>query len=76
MTWGFETEPEFQAKLDWVKEFVREEIEPLQYVRPPGRRARPAPQRAGCGRCRSRYASAACGPATWGRNWAARVMAR
>src|SRR3954451_1208479 len=29
MAWDFETEPEFQAKLDWADEFVREEIEPL-----------------------------------------------
>ena len=29
MAWDFETEPEFQAKLDWADEFVREEVEPL-----------------------------------------------
>ena len=29
MAWDFETEPEFQAKLDWVDAFVREEVEPL-----------------------------------------------
>lgn len=27
--WSFETEPEFQAELDWISAFVREEIEPL-----------------------------------------------
>src|ERR1043166_4278456 len=27
--WDFETEPEFQAKLDWADEFVRREVEPL-----------------------------------------------
>jgi acyl-CoA dehydrogenase len=30
--WDFSTEPEFQAKLDWMKRFVREEIEPLDLV--------------------------------------------
>jgi len=30
--WDFETEPEFQQKLDWVDTFVREEVEPLDYV--------------------------------------------
>jgi acyl-CoA dehydrogenase len=30
--WDFETEPEFQKKLDWVDEFLREEVEPLDYV--------------------------------------------
>ena len=29
MGWDFSTEPEFQKKLDWIAEFVREEIEPL-----------------------------------------------
>ncbi|MBL7499999.1 acyl-CoA dehydrogenase family protein [Frankia sp. CNm7] len=27
--WEFETEPEFQEKLDWAERFVREEVEPL-----------------------------------------------
>lgn len=27
--WEFETDPEFQEKLDWVSQFVREEVEPL-----------------------------------------------
>jgi acyl-CoA dehydrogenase len=30
MAWDFETEPEFQEKLDWIDEFVSEEIEPLE----------------------------------------------
>lgn len=35
--WSFETEPEFQAELDWIKEFTRTEIEPLDLVfRGPG----------------------------------------
>jgi acyl-CoA dehydrogenase len=32
MAWDFETEPEFQAKLDWADEFVREEVEPLDLL--------------------------------------------
>jgi acyl-CoA dehydrogenase len=32
--WDFETEPEFQAKLDWADAFVREEIEPLDLLWP------------------------------------------
>ena len=27
MAWDFSTEPEFQQSLDWMDEFVREEIE-------------------------------------------------
>ena len=34
MAWDFSTEPEFQKKLDWVEEFCREEIEPLDLVFP------------------------------------------
>ena len=32
MTWGFETDPEFQLELDWIENFVREEIEPLDFI--------------------------------------------
>ncbi|MEV7862628.1 acyl-CoA dehydrogenase family protein [Streptomyces hirsutus] len=28
MAWDFQTDPEYQAKLDWVEQFVREEVEP------------------------------------------------
>ena len=41
MSWEFETDPEFQAKLDWMETFVGAEVEPLDalwprevYVRP------------------------------------------
>jgi alkylation response protein AidB-like acyl-CoA dehydrogenase len=34
MTWDFQTEPEFQEKLDWVKRFCEEKVEPLEYVFP------------------------------------------
>lgn len=37
MSWSFETDSEFQAKLDWIDSFTREEIEPLDLVfRDPG----------------------------------------
>ncbi|HEY6318368.1 MAG TPA: acyl-CoA dehydrogenase family protein [Acidimicrobiia bacterium] len=29
MAWDFSTDPEFQKQLDWINEFVQEEIEPL-----------------------------------------------
>ena len=32
MGWDFSTEPEFQAKLDWMDAFVRDEVEPLDLV--------------------------------------------
>ena len=32
MAWDFETDPEFQEELDWVDEFVRDEVEPLDLV--------------------------------------------
>ena len=34
MAWDFETDPEFQEKLDWADNFVRAEIEPLDLVWP------------------------------------------
>jgi acyl-CoA dehydrogenase len=30
--WDFETEPAFQEKLDWVDQFLRDEVEPLDLV--------------------------------------------
>jgi acyl-CoA dehydrogenase len=32
MAWDFETEPEYQAKLDWASEFVGREVEPLDVL--------------------------------------------
>ncbi|WP_433525959.1 acyl-CoA dehydrogenase family protein [Nocardia pseudovaccinii] len=32
MAWDFETDPEYQKKLDWADEFVRTEVEPLDLV--------------------------------------------
>ncbi|MEY2468034.1 MAG: acyl-CoA dehydrogenase [Actinomycetota bacterium] len=34
MPWDFETEPEYQEKLDWAAAFVREKVEPLDYLFP------------------------------------------
>ena len=30
--WGFSTEPDFQAELDWIRTFVHEEVEPLDHL--------------------------------------------
>ncbi len=34
MAWDFSTEPEFQEQLDWVADFCRTEVEPLELVFP------------------------------------------
>ena len=34
MAWDFTTEPEFQKKLDWADQFVRENVEPLDLLYP------------------------------------------
>ncbi len=34
MAWDFQTDPEFQEQLNWIRELVVEEIEPLELVRP------------------------------------------
>ena len=34
MSWDFETDPEYQRKLDWADQFVREEVEPLDMLFP------------------------------------------
>jgi alkylation response protein AidB-like acyl-CoA dehydrogenase len=40
MAWDFSTEPEFQAELDWVDRFCKEEIEPLELLFPDAARSR------------------------------------
>lgn len=32
MSWDFETDPVYQKELDWVAQFVRTEVEPLEHV--------------------------------------------
>src|SRR3569832_2798273 len=32
MAWDFETDPEYQKKLDWVSEFIEKEVEPLTQI--------------------------------------------
>ncbi len=34
MAWEFQTEPEFQEKLDWIQTFCDEKVEPLHHVFP------------------------------------------
>ena len=53
MSWDFETDPEFQEELDWVDAFVREEVEPLDFVvRPRMGHAGPRPPASSSRRCR------------------------
>lgn len=30
--WNFQTEPEFEKKLDWMRKVVREEVEPIDFL--------------------------------------------
>jgi acyl-CoA dehydrogenase len=32
MAWDFETDPSFQHELDWISDFVRSEIQPLDHL--------------------------------------------
>ncbi|WP_293904647.1 acyl-CoA dehydrogenase family protein [Phenylobacterium sp.] len=32
MAWDFETDPAFQKKLDWIEDFMRDEVEPLSHL--------------------------------------------
>jgi acyl-CoA dehydrogenase len=34
MSWDFETDAEFQEQLGWIREFVADEIDPLEYIVP------------------------------------------
>ena len=72
MAWDFETDPEFQKKLDWIEEFMTEKVEPLSYLGPaaygPGFREKflkPLQDEK----------RRACGPRTWAPNSAAKDSA-
>src|SRR4051812_46973322 len=41
MTWDFSTDPEYQEKLDWAREFVRTKVVPLDYAFPKEQFTRP-----------------------------------
>ena len=43
MAWDFSTDPEFQTKLDWMRGFVRDEIEPVSLLWPDLHHCPPAP---------------------------------
>ena len=43
MSWDFSTDAEFQQKLDWMRGFVREEIEPITLLWPDLHHRRPEP---------------------------------
>ena len=74
MAWDFETDPEFQKKLDWIEEFMMDKVEPLsnlgRAMMVPGARDKfIKPMQDEVRRRR------ACGPATSVPNSAARAMA-
>lgn len=73
--WSFQTDPGFQQELDWIDQFVRDEVEPLDHVLGSQWNIHDPEFQRLVRRCRSRFRNAACGPATWGLNWAARATA-
>ena len=34
MAWDFETDPEFEKKLEWMRDFVKDEVYPLEVIAP------------------------------------------
>ena len=62
MAWDFSTEPEFQEQLDWMRQFVREEIWPLETIADELDTGAAGPRlRAAAG---ARSSAAGCGPRT------------
>ena len=77
MSWDFETEPEFQAELDWIEKFVRKEVEPLDYVLGLAlRRTRSEAQQARASAAGRSASKRSCGHAIWGRSSAGRATGR
>ena len=74
--WSFETDPEFQASLDWIDEFTREEIELLDLVfREPGDPWDPTSGLCGDGTTERDHGRDNSGHAIWSRSWATRLRA-
>ena len=73
MAWDFSTDPDYAAKLDWARAFVREEIWPLETIA--GELSQEALDRV-YRRSRSRCAARACGPRTSLPSSAARATVR
>ena len=62
MAWDFETDPEFQEQLDWMDDFVRNEVQPLDLVLDdPYDKSDAAGHGARRPRCRSRCRNGAVG---------------
>ena len=40
MAWDFSTEPEFQEQLDWVEQFCRDEVDPVDLIFPDAAKSR------------------------------------
>ena len=75
MAWDFSTEPEFQKKLDWVEQFCREEVEPLEFVFPLRRPARATRRCERSSEPLQEVKARACGRSSSTRSSAARVSA-
>lgn len=77
MSWDFSTEPEFEKKLAWIRDFVREEVEPLEVLFP-GCEFLPLndERRRIVARSSSRSATTACGHRISGRSWVVRASVR
>ncbi len=52
--WDFETDPQYQSKLDWVEKFMAEELEPLDLVALDPYDKRTPTRWRSCGRCSGR----------------------
>ena len=73
MAWDFSTEPEFQEKLDWARDFVRDKIEPLDLLYP-HRQFHPLDDelRPIVDPMKQEVRDQTCGPPISGPSWAAR----
>jgi acyl-CoA dehydrogenase len=70
MAWDFSTEPEFQKKLDWVEQFCKEKVEPLDYVFPYAVRSPDPVVKAYVRELQQEVKTRACGRSSSTRSWA------
>ena len=77
MAWDFSTDAEFQTQLDWMRGFVRDEIEPISLLWPDLHHCPPAPWlRKIVDPLKREVKSRGLWACTWVRNWAATATVR
>ena len=71
MAWDFSTDPEFQEQLDWVADFCKNEVEPLDLVFPGAAYSRDPKAKMLADPLKQQVKDRGCGRCSWTPSWVA-----